>query len=43
MDAIQRSIPVPQAEIIVHGASGRQLFAGTGKGAEDLGPDLVAL
>ena len=26
MDAIQRAIPVPQAEVIVHGASGRQLL-----------------
>ena len=26
MDAIQRAIPVPQAEVIVHGPSGRQLL-----------------
>ena len=43
MDAIQRAIPVPQAEVIVHGPSGRQLLAGIGKVAEDLRPDFVAL
>jgi hypothetical protein len=26
MDAIQRAIPVPQAEVIMHGASGRQVL-----------------
>ena len=43
MDAIQRAIPVSQAEIIVHGPSGRKLLAGIGKGAEDLRPDFVVL
>ena len=26
MDAIQRAVPVPQAEVIMHGASGRQIL-----------------
>ena len=39
MDAIQRAIPVPQAEIIVHGASGRQVLgqrAPLATGAQDI-------
>ena len=30
MDAIQRAIPVPQAKVIMHGASGRQLLGQCG-------------
>ena len=26
MDAIQRAVPVPQAEVIMHGASGRHIL-----------------
>ena len=37
MDAIQRAIPVPQAKVFMHGASGRQLLAGTGKGLKICG------
>jgi len=37
IDAIQRAIPVPQAKVIMHGASGRQLLAGTGKGLKICG------
>jgi len=37
MDAIQRVIPVPQAKVIMHGASGCQLLAGTGKGLKICG------
>ena len=36
MDAIQRAIPVPQAKVIMHGASGRQLLGQRGPFAAGL-------
>ena len=49
MDAIQRAIPVPQAEVIMHGASGRQFlgqrapFAAAGLARRDQRLDMRPL